>query len=374
MRVMLLTASAGKARPGPLDSAALDKLRECQQKDRFGVHELTDDPDRADLILFAEMEQGIGARSELLRRHPLLRRHRDKCFAYSAADRPIAFVPGIYASIERRYYDPARVRSGHYLSTHLSIPPLVDAPAGERDLLFSFQGNAENHRVRRVICRLKHPRARCEDTSAVAHSVWRVPQAAQAFLRSYAETLARSQFALCPRGMGASSIRLFESMRAGCAPVIVADDWVPPEGPDWDSFSLRIAERDADRIPALLERQEQRARAMGERARQAWEQWFSDEVSFHRLVEWCDAIRRTRLLPERLQPGRFRAYAELLRPAHAKGVLRSVVYSLLGSTKTASAQAPVPSGVSLGSDTQDSRSGDESSISAASSRKESAPS
>jgi hypothetical protein len=53
-------------------------------------------------------------------------------------------------------------------------------------------------------------------------------------------------FILDPRGMGTSSIRLFESLR------------------------------------------------MGRRAREAWENWFSAEATFHRVTEWCLDIQASR--------------------------------------------------------------------------------
>ena len=42
-------------------------------------------------------------------------------------------------------------------------------------------------------------------------------------------------------------------MKSGRAPAIVSDDWEPPAGPDWESFSVRIAERDIERVPEILE-------------------------------------------------------------------------------------------------------------------------
>ncbi len=38
-----------------------------------------------------------------------------------------------------------------------------------------------------------------------------------------------------PRGIGASSVRIFEAMRAGRAPVIISDDWIVPPVGDWGS-------------------------------------------------------------------------------------------------------------------------------------------
>jgi hypothetical protein len=78
----------------------------------------------------------------------------------------------------------------------------------------------------------------------------------------------------------------------GRVPVIVSDQWTPPPGPDWASFSVRVAESEAGEIPAMLEALEGQAPAMGERAREVWDEWFAADVLFHRVVEWCLAIER----------------------------------------------------------------------------------
>ena len=67
---------------------------------------------------------------------------------------------------------------------------------------------------------------------------------------------------LCPRGEGTSSIRLFESLRMGRPPVIISDQWVPPEGPAWDTFSVRIPERRIHTIPDRLTELEHQAEMM----------------------------------------------------------------------------------------------------------------
>lgn len=324
MRVLITSAGAARQPKVGLSECAYLKLLDCYEKDRLSAHSLTDDPEEADVILFAEMPQGVGRFAACVRRHPYVRAFRDKCFVYSVADTPIAFLPGLYTSIDRRWYDPRRTRGAHYLSSHISIPPLIEIAYENKDLLFSFVGNALNAPLRTRVCSLTHPRALCEDVSDRAHTVWRDAAAADRFLASYATVLARSRFSLCPRGVGTSSLRLFESMRAGCVPVVISDQWVAPTGPDWDLFSLRVREADIEGIPALLERLEERSEGMGRLAREAWHDWFADDVSFHRVVEWCLEIKRTRRLPEKYQPGRFLAYAQVLRPLHLVGVLRDL--------------------------------------------------
>jgi hypothetical protein len=319
MRIYLTTATAERS---DLAVSALHKVQQCARVDRFGKHTVTDDPNAADLILFVETDQGIGPFATRLRRHPLVRRMPDKCFAYNSSDNPVAHLPGLYASIEKKRYDPNRTRSAHYLSTHITRPEAKTKPVAERTLLFSFSGAAQNAKVREQLMLLRHARGKCVDTSAVATTVWFDPQKKAAFVEEYANLLADTKFALCPRGRGASSMRLFEAMRVGCVPVILADAWVPPSGPNWAEFSVVVAEKDSSSVPRLLEELEPTAETKSAIARQVWLDWFSDEATFHRLVEWCLELSRGRVVSEQQSSARWLTLTERLWPGNAAGTLR----------------------------------------------------
>jgi hypothetical protein len=109
-------------------------------------------------------------------------------------------------------------------------------------------------------------------------------------------------------------------------PVILSDDWIAPAGPAWEKFSIRVRESEYAAIPRLLEQREAEAIEMGERARQEWEEWFSDEVLFHRLVELSLDIKENRTLPESL--ARWPVYLQYLRPFHLRRRLGAKVRAL----------------------------------------------
>jgi len=318
MRIFLTSASG---QDSGLAVSALHKVKQCAQVDRIGTHSVTDDPNTADLILFVETDQGIGPFGTKLRRHPLVRRMPNKCFAYNASDSPVAHLPGLYASIEKKRYDANRVRSTHYLSTHITVPEPKTKPIAQRQLLYSFVGAAQNAKVREALMSLRHPRGKCIDTSAQAITVWDDPIQKSLFVDEYASVLANTKFALCPRGRGASSMRLFEAMRVGCVPVILSDAWVAPSGPDWRAFSVIVREADVATLPRLLEELEPSAEPKGVLAQQVWSDWFSDEVTFHRLVEWCLELKRSGAGKE-FDPAAWVALTERLWPGNALPTLR----------------------------------------------------
>lgn len=318
MRVYLTSASGAES---GLAVSALHKVQQCAQMDRVGTHVVTDDPDTADLVLFVETDQGIGPFGTKLRLHPLVRRMPEKCFVYNSSDSPFPHLPGLYASIEKSRYNPRRIRSTHYLSTHITIPEPKTKPMDQRGLLYSFIGTARNVKVRQDLLSLSHPRGQCADTSDQVDTVWSDPVRKAAFVDNFATVLADTKFALCPRGAGASSMRLFEAMRVGCVPVILSDAWVPPSGPNWDEFAVRVAENEFRSLPRLLESLEPTAEARSNIARQVWMDWFSDQVTFHRLVEWCLELKPNRVAGS-LDPESWFALTEPLWPHNAVRTLR----------------------------------------------------
>jgi hypothetical protein len=303
-RVHLLSAASSQD-PDPKAFLDLEQMRAAAAADRFGVHSVVVEPGDADLILFVETSTAAGSYFERVRRHPVYRRHRERSYLFSSTDRVVALLPGVYASIERRWYREAWTRSGHYLGVK-ERPGLAYDAHSQPSLLFSFVGNGAAHPVRRRILALAHPHALLADSAAAT---------ATTGADRYTESIRSASFVLCPRGGGVSSFRLFETMMLGRVPVVVSDPWVAPEGPDWDRFSVRIAERDVAQIPALLEERAAEASAMGAAARAEWLDWFSPEVSFHRTVQWC--LELAEHAGERSGARRFVPRVQMLRPYHA---------------------------------------------------------
>ena len=323
-RVHLLTVhpeSDSRARGGYVS------ILENAHADRFKIHQLVDDPESADLILFAEIE--TGRLCEYVRPHPYIKRFRSKCFMFSTDWRVVPFLPGVYTALEKSWYLPRRVRPGFY--PKCLINPLVKfEPDAPRDLLYSFMGDVNTAPVRRVLAQLKHPRGEWVDTSHESQAVaWKgSAEQREIFWKRYVELAKRSPFILCPRGVAPASIRMYEAMMMGRVPVVLADEWPRPEGPAWDKFCIFVEEKDALSVPRILEEREGEARAMGLLARSEWEKFFSPEVLFHRLVELCLEIKTARRFPEGL--ARWSIAPQLLRSRHVREFLRLVKQSVKG--------------------------------------------
>jgi exostosin family protein len=287
-KVLLHSVALTDAKIDPWYQGGYRLFTQSAQEDVFGVHQLTVNPSEAEVILFTELG-GQGMFSELVRRDPYMKQYREKCFLFDPGDYALPFLPGIYASLRKTYYDPARTRTGYYL--RLDENPYIEfrVPQANPKYLGCFVGSLENHPMRAALAHLPSDRFLIEDTSkfSLKMLVGGEEQDRHRFWSHYADAIDMGAFSLCPRGRGPGSIRLFESMRMGRCPVIVSDEWVFPDRVDWSGCSITVAEKDVMRLPEILAANIHRAAEMGLRARQEWERIYAPNVRFHWLVEDC---------------------------------------------------------------------------------------
>ncbi|MEM9882375.1 MAG: exostosin family protein [Planctomycetota bacterium] len=267
----------------PDDSPVVRAFRDLAARSGERRHLLVDDPEAAGLILIVDLHLLADWRAAALGRHPLRRRFPEKVLIYNERDEPWCVWPGLYASMPARCLDPRRQRAWPYYRVGADV---VREPSFDgADLLFSFMGSP-SHRCRRPLLSLSHPRALVRDTRGFVFFDRGSDPVGHARQRSaYLDVLRRSKFVLCPRGRGTSSIRLYETMAAGRAPVIIADDWVAPDGPDWDTFALRVPEAEAASLPRRLEAMEDEAADRGAAAAAAWDRCFAAPVMFDRMID-----------------------------------------------------------------------------------------
>ena len=140
MAKILLTTAARDPTGDEAARRQLNRLHGFAEQDRFREHFLTEDPGEADVILFAEHLEA-GPYFEDVRRHPYVKAHQRKCFLYSAVDKPIPFLPGVYPSIEKRWFRDTWVRSGHYLGIMEKESLCFDPGADPQPYLYSFLGS-----------------------------------------------------------------------------------------------------------------------------------------------------------------------------------------------------------------------------------------
>ncbi len=272
---------------------------------RKPIHTWVSSPEEADLIFLCNVVQPGKADA---RDHPVLHRFRNKTFVLSDQWQGPFNAAGIYANAPRKLAWKSRFRTGSYALHHPDFRnPFVEAydpkqalPSNQRDIFASFLGR-DCHAVRKVLFNTPTTRTDVllEDTSsfdAFSHTQ-KDKRTAQ---ERYFDICRRSRYLLCPRGAGPNSIRLFESLKMGIAPVIISDAWIRPIGPAWEKFSIFIAEKDAAKWLTILSKHEDEYLERGRLARVAYQEYFAPDVYFNYLVENACSIRDCRKLPEQV--------------------------------------------------------------------------
>jgi hypothetical protein len=126
-------------------------------------------------------------------------------------------------------------------------------PANKKDILYSFIG-AATHKVRKNLFQMKHDKQTIMIRRDIFHLSQKDLELRKKNAKEYKDILSRSRFALCPRGAGAGSFRLWESLQAGAIPILISDDYLLPPGFNWPTCIIRIKEKDIAKIPELIAR------------------------------------------------------------------------------------------------------------------------
>src|SRR3954453_21736865 len=96
-------ARLGFSKTIDLPVAAMERLA---ASDETGCHGLTEDPERADLIVFPQCHMlPTDWQLHAIRKHPLTRRFQEKVMVYDERDRPWCAFPGVYVSMPAAYFD-----------------------------------------------------------------------------------------------------------------------------------------------------------------------------------------------------------------------------------------------------------------------------
>lgn len=250
-----------------------------------GVECLVSDPGEADVIIFVERYQAGDSFYRSVLRSPVFRKWPSKCLLYHTADHAVVPCRTITPSNERRQWGVASRRTFHYVARIQENNAIANFEWSNArpTKLYSFQGACSTHPVRQRLFEGAHPEAMLVDTSDKTHHTTKGDDRDK-YEKAYIAMIADSRFVLCPRGFGPCTYRLFEVMQMGRVPVIISDDWIPITDIPWHLFSIRIAESDVRYIPEILANRRCEAEEMGLKARKAWEEFCSPEVSLSRLL------------------------------------------------------------------------------------------
>jgi hypothetical protein len=255
----------------PVLAAGLSLCNKYGLSSFLTVHRAED----ADIVLYLESDYlGLRELPEVVKRVRAVPEAMHLMF--SEADWVFPILPGAYPSLSRPY---PWAHSWCFLHMVDNGDEARQNCGKDPDLLFSFLGSVRTHPVRRQVKALDKSTTPCLD---IEDAPGRFP--GFHYSRSYIDLIRRSKFILCPRGFGTSSIRIFEAMSHCRAPVVISDHWQPPPEIPWKEFCVFITESDVRNIPAILEGLKHDAHAMGQRALQAYREYFAPNVFLDRLL------------------------------------------------------------------------------------------
>jgi hypothetical protein len=105
---------------------------------------------------------------------------------------------------------------------------------------------------------------------------------------TFVNATANSKFALCPRGYGLNSFRLYEAMQLQTIPVIITNDrYLPWEDElNWDEFSVLIEEYQIPYIPEVLAGfSDEQVETMRTRLKEVYEEYFSLDGVYNNIIK-----------------------------------------------------------------------------------------
>ncbi len=244
----------------------------------------------ADLVLIDERYQyRTWHYADELAECSFVRGHAARICVINHDDHARPHLPGLYVSLEKRRPAFVATRPIPY-KWDLWKVPVPEAFAFNPSRLYAFRGTFHSHPIRKKMCRALATTGGgvCEELRKAFHSHDETDQ-----LR-YIEEIRDASFSLCPRGLSPSSYRLYESMQLGRCPVIISDDWVAPEGPDWNELAVFVRESEVRQLPRLLLDGLDGAEERGRLAAETWNALFCGDRRRAYLLEQAILLHNTK--------------------------------------------------------------------------------
>lgn len=290
----------------------------------------------AEIVLFVESHCDTASSGHFLEKvfsHPIYRAAPAKCVVHSGRDRPFPRIPGFYPSIEAPWHREWWTRSSCYL---VEPNPYLSADVQRMTAfkhLASFVGVCDRKPVRQNLLAVGGDDILVQDTGGpFIRSIRNNDHNTLRRLKGdYVRSMLESRFVLCPRGIGTSSIRLFEAMQVGRCPVIISDEWVEPHGPHWSECSVRVEERDLENIPTILRALESRSIEMGQNARAEWKRWFSPPSVLEAMGQ--QGLELLSMASARRVIAKGYLCRQIVRPTHTSQLWRQAKTALKGKRR-----------------------------------------
>lgn len=213
-----------------------------------------------------------------------------KTYTINTDDIASGLLRGVYTSLPRDRFHPGIHRAVPYAwYPNEKVLECPQATASKPKFLAAWRGNVSSNiklrkKLIKICCNSSSMLAEVTQTGFNRHD--------DVEKKKYVDVVRSGQFSLCPAGWAPASWRIYESMAMGVSPVIIADSFVCPRGPDWGSFSIRIQENCLPHLESMLGRFSPNFKKMGKLARENWERFFMpDKVIDYYCAALLDCMR-----------------------------------------------------------------------------------
>lgn len=227
-----------RANPHVYSEGFMQQFINLANLDEHDRHQLVFDPKSADCILFIDAHYNLHVDYlSIVSEHTLTKKYPYKIFLYNEYDRPHLACRGLVVSMPKVLFSRARHRAVCYATNPMDQYSSEVLTTFRSKFCFFAGGCRYNPTRQRIVKHLSNSTVDIADTSDVSPWVTgaHAPSETQRTksMNDYRRKLIEYQYCLCPRGMGASSFRLFEALAMGSVPVVLSDDFVQPDIVDW---------------------------------------------------------------------------------------------------------------------------------------------
>ncbi len=228
-------------------------------------------PEEADAILIQENDsfKNYNYIKELLA-DPIISKYPEKVFTINTDDSATGLLRGLYTCLPKSRIIEEIYTAVPYVQFPNDMVLTVEIDEAEPRFLAVWRGNIKSNKLRPKLVASLESKERCRIEKSLSWMKFEKEEQ-----EIYVDLIKNSKFSICPAGWASATYRIYESMALGRCPVILADDFVPPKGPDWNEFALFYPEKKIDDLYSFLLQNEHLAETYGKKAFQAWQKYFS---------------------------------------------------------------------------------------------------
>jgi len=254
------------------DAKILDSIKNTLLSTK-GIEEVFT-PERADAIIIQEENSFKNFRYiKVLELDALISAYPEKVFTINTDDCATGLLRGLYTSLPKYRFNSILYAAVPYMYYPNELVFAQSADEVTPTCLASWRGNTKSNNLRSRIVNVLE--AKSEFCIERTDSWLNHNDDEKSY---YVDLIRASKFSLCPAGWAPVSFRIYESMALGKCPVIIADDFVPPKGPNWNDFALFYPEKDISGLSSFISRNEHLANDLGKKAFKAWQEHFCQDV------------------------------------------------------------------------------------------------